>query len=56
MKKKISITIGDHTIRDIASIIDNLFIRNRSQAIEYLVSSSLSEKKTRLYKFILLKV
>jgi NDP-sugar pyrophosphorylase family protein len=46
MKKKISITIDEKTLRNIDSTIDNIMIRNRSQAIEFLLSSSLSEKKS----------
>jgi len=42
MKTKISITIEEKTLRDIDSIIDNIYIRNRSQAIEYLAGKSLS--------------
>lgn len=45
-KTKISITIGKETLRGIDSIIDHLFIRNRSQAIEYLAKSSLGDNKT----------
>ncbi len=46
MKQKISITIDEKTLQEIDGIIDNLLIRNRSQAIEYLVKNSLGEKKT----------
>ena len=46
MKKKISITINENIIHDVDSIIDNIYIRNRSQAIEYLVSNSLGSRKT----------
>lgn len=45
MKKKISITINDKVLRDMDSVIDNLFIRNRSQAIEYLIKQALKESK-----------
>ncbi|MBN2367894.1 hypothetical protein JXC34_02670 [Candidatus Woesearchaeota archaeon] len=45
MKKKISITIGEKTLQDIDSIIDNIYIRNRSQAIELLVNNALGENK-----------
>lgn len=31
---------------DIDAIVDNIFVRNRSQAIEHLISSALGEKKT----------
>ena len=43
---KISITINEKIINEIDSIIDNIFIRNRSQAIEYLVQNSLGGNKT----------
>jgi len=45
MKKKISITINEKTLKDIDTIIDNIYIRNRSQAIELLVNSALGENK-----------
>ncbi|MFH0979270.1 MAG: sugar phosphate nucleotidyltransferase [Candidatus Woesearchaeota archaeon] len=45
MKAKISITINEKTLKDIDSIIDNIYIRNRSQAIEHLVRISLGENK-----------
>jgi NDP-sugar pyrophosphorylase family protein len=45
-KSKISITISETVLQDIDNIIDNIYIRNRSQAIEYLVSNSLGENKT----------
>lgn len=45
MKTKISITINKKTLNDIDSIIDNIYIRNRSQAIEHLVKNALGENK-----------
>ena len=45
MKKKISITINEKTLRDVDSIIDHIYIRNRSQAIEHLAKNSLGENK-----------
>jgi NDP-sugar pyrophosphorylase family protein len=45
-KLKISITINEKTLQDIDSIIDNIYIRNRSQAIEHLVKNALGENKT----------
>ena len=44
-KTKISITINEKTLKDIDSIIDNIYIRNRSQAIEHLAKSALGENK-----------
>jgi NDP-sugar pyrophosphorylase family protein len=45
MKRKISITIDDKTLDDIDGIVDRIYIRNRSQAIEHLVRTSLGENK-----------
>lgn len=45
MKNKISITINERIIKDINSLIDNIYIRNRSQAIEFLVNKALGEDK-----------
>jgi len=45
MKEKISITINSKLIRDVDSIVDNIFIRNRSQAIEYLIEKAFKENK-----------
>ena len=47
-KKKISITINEKTLQDIDSIIDNVYIRNRSQATEHLVRNALGENKTAI--------
>lgn len=46
MKTKISVTIDEHVLKDIDSIIDNITIRNRSQAIEFLAQNALGEKKS----------
>jgi len=46
MKEKISITIEKNVIEEIDTIIDNIYIRNRSQAIEHLVKTALGENKT----------
>lgn len=45
MKTKISITIEKKLIEDIDSMIDNIAVRNRSQAIESLVKNSLGENR-----------
>ena len=45
MKKKISITISEKTIGEVDGIIDKIYIRNRSQAIEHLVKNALGENK-----------
>jgi len=46
VKEKISITINEKILKDIDSIIDNIFIRNRSQAIEYLIKKATKDSKT----------
>ena len=46
VKTKISITINEKTLQDIDSIVDNIYIRNRSQAIEHLAKYALGENKT----------
>jgi len=45
MKTKISITIDKKLVEDIDSMVDNIFIRNRSQAIESLVKNALGENR-----------
>ncbi|MFH0875971.1 MAG: sugar phosphate nucleotidyltransferase [archaeon] len=46
MKQKISITIEEKTLSAVDEIIDNIYIRNRSAAIEQLINSALGEKRT----------
>lgn len=46
VKIKISITINEKTLQDIDSMIDNIYIRNRSQAIEHIAKNALGENKT----------
>jgi len=46
MKTKISITIENKLLKNIDGFIDGLFIRNRSQAIEFLINKILSKEKT----------
>lgn len=45
MKEKISITIEKKLLRNIDSIIDNIYVRNRSQAIENLIQKVIGEEK-----------
>ncbi len=45
MKDKISITVDKELIAEIDGLIDNVFIRNRSQAIEHLIKGSLGENR-----------
>ena len=42
---EISITINEQIIADIDAIIDNIYVRNRSQAIEQLINKALSHNK-----------
>jgi NDP-sugar pyrophosphorylase family protein len=46
MKKKISITVEKSYLKGLDSYIDGINIRNRSQAIEYLISKGLSRNRT----------
>ncbi len=46
MKEKISITLDKSIIKNIDSLIDRIFIRNRSQAIEKILKSYLDKNKT----------
>mgnify|MGYP001185314162 CR=1 FL=1 len=46
MKNKISITIDIKTLNKVDSIVDNVYIRNRSQAIEHLIDNALGENRT----------
>jgi NDP-sugar pyrophosphorylase family protein len=48
MKQKISITINEKILKAIDAIIDNVYIRNRSQAIESLIELSIGENKTAI--------
>ncbi|MDP2909334.1 MAG: sugar phosphate nucleotidyltransferase [Nanoarchaeota archaeon] len=46
MKEKISVTIDKDLLKSVDSLIDNLYIRNRSQAIEHLIKKTVDESKT----------
>lgn len=46
MKEKVSVTIDSKILREIESMIDGIKIRNKSQAIEFLIRKTLSEKRT----------
>ncbi len=46
MKKKISITVDSKILRETESLIDGIRIRNKSQAIEFLLGKFLSENRT----------
>jgi len=45
MKKRLTITLDEKILKNVDSVIDLLYIRNRSQAIEFLVGKSLGENK-----------
>ena len=45
MKRKISVTIEHKILDTVDSCVDNLFIRNRSQAIEHLLKQALGENR-----------
>lgn len=42
MKEKISITLDESIVEELKSIVDGIYIRNTSQAIEYLLKKTLS--------------
>ncbi len=48
MKKKVSITLEQKTLEKIDSVVDFIYIRNRSQAIEHLVNMALGENRTAI--------
>ncbi len=48
MREKISITIDENLLRGIDGVIDNVYIKNRSSAIEHLVRNALGEKRTAI--------
>lgn len=48
MKEKISITLEEKTLEKIDSVVDLIFIRNRSQAIEHLINMALGENRTAI--------
>lgn len=45
MKKRITITVDEKILKNADSIIDRLYIKNRSQAIEFLIKKTLGESK-----------
>ncbi len=47
MKERLTITLDSPLINDIDSVIDGIYIRNRSHAIEYLLRKALNHKKPR---------
>jgi mannose-1-phosphate guanylyltransferase len=53
MKEKISITLDENMIKDIDNMVDGSKIRNRSHAIETLVSRSLGHNSPKVAIFLL---
>src|SRR4030042_2235870 len=45
MKEKITITLDGKILKNVDAIVDRIYIRNRSQAIEYLIEKRLDEDK-----------
>lgn len=45
MKDKISVTLNENILKQVDSLVDNIYLRNRSQAVEYLIEKALKEKK-----------
>jgi NDP-sugar pyrophosphorylase family protein len=45
MKEKISITLNSKRLKEVDALIDYILIRNRSQAIEYLINKALGDQK-----------
>lgn len=46
MKKRITITLDEKILKNVDSVVDRLYIRNRSQAVEFLIEKTLGENKT----------
>lgn len=46
MKRRITITLDEKILKNVDSVIDRLYIRNRSQAIGFLIEKTLGENKT----------
>ena len=45
MKERITITLDEKILKNIDSIVDRIYIRNRSQAVEFLIKKTLGENK-----------
>ena len=48
MREKISITIEENVLKDIDRVIDHVYIKNRSQAMEHLVRNALGQNRTAI--------
>ncbi|MFA5930886.1 MAG: sugar phosphate nucleotidyltransferase [archaeon] len=49
MKNKISITLDENVVEGIKTIIDGIYIRNTSQAVEYLLKKTLSGNNKAIF-------
>jgi NDP-sugar pyrophosphorylase family protein len=45
MKKRITITLNEKILKSVDSVVDRIYIRNRSQAVEFLIEKTLGENK-----------
>ena len=45
MKSKINISLDEKVLKNVDSIIDRVYVRNRSQAIEHLIENSFGREK-----------
>jgi len=45
MKKRLTITLDEKILKNVDSVVDRIYIRNRSQAIEFLIGKTLGENK-----------
>ncbi len=45
MKKRVTITLDEKILKNVDSVVDRLYIRNRSQAVEFLIEKTLGENK-----------
>ncbi len=45
MKKRITITLDEKILKNVASVVDRLYIRNMSQAVQFLIEKTLGENK-----------
>ena len=45
MKTRLTITLDEKILKNVDSVVDRIYIRNRSQAIEFLVGKTLGENK-----------
>lgn len=46
MKKRVTVTLDEKILKNVDAVVDRIYIRNRSQAVEFLVEKTLGENKT----------